>query len=482
MKAQFSQAILAFVCCMSLLGSLSGQINSTKNWPYDTITHFRQPDPNLEDSVIFNWQMAEIDGNGDLVREISFWDTAATDTNYIIHLFRNAQRKDTLLLQYRFDTLRNTRFLSRYQEATYGTDGLLDSIWVEVYSTLSPYDLVSVRSYHYDSLEREIACYRYAPQNGVLALEVYETRTYYDSSLIAQYRYFWDFAGSEPTPILLTETANYYGPNSELEYTLIRSRSLASDPVLQTDSIHHFFDAQGRRIERQQYGWNTAIQSWELDIRDTLQYDIPGYDLEEIQYVDSSGFMLPASRIRQWQIDSLEVVQRAEWERSTQSWWNSRQDTAITDQYGQQKLLKRYSYHSPGQLWSFLQVRKNYANGDGVYRYEEVLLQNFQYNIVSRRSSVYSLRTGTLSPIEPILSFMIQLYPNPTQGQVSIEYPLGQVGHVQILQANGQTVLQRALNASGRWQGDLSSLPAGLYFVRVQLDGKRLTRSLMLRK
>lgn len=82
--------------------------------------------------------------------------------------------------------------------------------------------------------------------------------------------------------------------------------------------------------------------------------------------------------------------------------------------------------------------------------------------IQSNNSPVVECIT-TSTKVEEIES--INIFPNPTRGELSIENPLGLTGTINILDISGQLISSQALN--GQNSIDLSQQAAGLYIIQV---------------
>ena len=80
-----------------------------------------------------------------------------------------------------------------------------------------------------------------------------------------------------------------------------------------------------------------------------------------------------------------------------------------------------------------------------------------------------------IQPFEPILQRDIELkvFPNPTQGKVSIEFPFYMEEDVSVDISNsiGKIVYQNSYRQNEKVELDLSSFPNGIYFIKCVCDG-----------
>jgi hypothetical protein len=82
----------------------------------------------------------------------------------------------------------------------------------------------------------------------------------------------------------------------------------------------------------------------------------------------------------------------------------------------------------------------------------------------------------------PVASADVRLFPNPANNTVWVDNMSNQkMGAITVLNAVGAVVAQKQA-AGKREQIDLSSLPAGSYLVRIQLDGTTTVRRMQIVK
>ncbi|MFO7616005.1 MAG: T9SS type A sorting domain-containing protein, partial [Bacteroidales bacterium] len=96
------------------------------------------------------------------------------------------------------------------------------------------------------------------------------------------------------------------------------------------------------------------------------------------------------------------------------------------------------------------------------------------------------LFAGSASTLNPLSNLAMRLYPNPTDGQVTLEVLSEQPGraNVRIFNIAGQVVTDETHELSaGKWvrQLDLSQLPKGVYTLVIKGDGQSITEKITLR-
>lgn len=100
-------------------------------------------------------------------------------------------------------------------------------------------------------------------------------------------------------------------------------------------------------------------------------------------------------------------------------------------------------------------------------------------------SAVYSPRLGNFSnpAAEAATIEQVQLYPNPSQGNITIELPgVGEEDiEIRIFNEKGQTVLNRSLSkGQSSWNLDLPELASGLYLVKMHMGQTTKTEKLIV--
>lgn len=132
----------------------------------------------------------------------------------------------------------------------------------------------------------------------------------------------------------------------------------------------------------------------------------------------------------------------------------------------------------------------NLPNGIFTYgkRYKIILTVDCPCSKLARTemnvSAVYGQRLGQFPASDEAEALeQIQLYPNPTQGNITIEMPGNQDGdlQLQIFNEKGQTVLIRSLHGGqSSWNLDLPELSSGLYMVQMRMGQTTKTEKLIV--
>jgi len=85
--------------------------------------------------------------------------------------------------------------------------------------------------------------------------------------------------------------------------------------------------------------------------------------------------------------------------------------------------------------------------------------------------------TASLAP--PLSKGEMTVYPNPTTGDITLDFGIGKSGQMTIYNAQGQQVRQATVQ-SGVHYTEGKVLPTGLYFVEVVADGEKRTTKLII--
>ncbi len=80
-------------------------------------------------------------------------------------------------------------------------------------------------------------------------------------------------------------------------------------------------------------------------------------------------------------------------------------------------------------------------------------------------------------------SFEVAMYPNPTAGKVNLEFKSGVYDvELSVMDITGKTVFRKSYTASGRIVFDMSDKIAGMYFVKMDIDGTQVVKKLIVKK
>jgi hypothetical protein len=95
-----------------------------------------------------------------------------------------------------------------------------------------------------------------------------------------------------------------------------------------------------------------------------------------------------------------------------------------------------------------------------------------------------AIASGNTSTESPTIEGQTRIYPNPTTGVFTVEVPaLEKDAHVTVLDINGRSLLTETLPANPyeqKLQLQMPEVARGMYFIRIETDGKLFTKKLML--
>lgn len=81
--------------------------------------------------------------------------------------------------------------------------------------------------------------------------------------------------------------------------------------------------------------------------------------------------------------------------------------------------------------------------------------------------------------IEELPSSTVNIYPNPTSGQIIIPLEEGTIKSVTLRNSLGQLLLTDNHPSSDKLELDISTFPTGIYFLQLELDGEVLTKKII---
>ncbi len=140
----------------------------------------------------------------------------------------------------------------------------------------------------------------------------------------------------------------------------------------------------------------------------------------------------------------------------------------------------------------------NFVPSSGEWDNHQVMLNNYvgKRNVILRFDAISNqggniyldnINIGSVSSVEHVaLNSELSLYPNPSSGQVQLQFTAFEAGEasIEVLDLSGKVVHRAAANVfSGENNNtlNLSGLSEGMYLVQVEMNGQRITQKLMLR-
>ncbi|MEM7370564.1 MAG: Omp28-related outer membrane protein [Bacteroidota bacterium] len=129
---------------------------------------------------------------------------------------------------------------------------------------------------------------------------------------------------------------------------------------------------------------------------------------------------------------------------------------------GEMSFSFNYSFHTD---WDITQV------------YAIAFVQDMNSKEVMNSGSTLDSRAST--SIDPVFNEQIAVYPNPAHTQFQLDWSgiSGSLASIQLFSTTGQSVLAKQVaGREGKATLDVSSLPKGMYFLQIELDGKYASR------
>ncbi len=444
-------------------------------WPYDSLWGFSYlGDPALQDSVFSFLKVYNLDAEGYINSEIKFLDSTATDTSSVSQYFRDADQRDTLILNYSY--LNGVRSLCDKQQYTYHPNAERES-WVRTfYSKNPPYQPLQKIASFYDTLGQEYAKQWYNWENGAFSLNTHVYNLIQDTLIIERLVYSNFF--SLPDTVLAQRTRWFYDAMGLRTYWLHESRNSPNSSLQLSDSLHYSFDNQDRWTKQELYAWDLNNQAWVFAQKDTFEYT-PDQTTHTSFFV-SNGQLRPGNRAKDLDTDLLRTLENEIWLDSCQCWWRNRLDSTIFDTFGRKQEAYVLSANTPSDSSFSLSQTYSYFGNQPYLKYTFESSYTYSNDQYSSSSTHYSLRDAVISSTESAFELSIALFPNPTSGLIQLLYPSGKMGSVKIYQSDGRLMLEEKLDLGGSWQGELSAYPAGLYFIELQQDSKRSVKQFIL--
>jgi hypothetical protein len=83
--------------------------------------------------------------------------------------------------------------------------------------------------------------------------------------------------------------------------------------------------------------------------------------------------------------------------------------------------------------------------------------------------------------IEEIAATLLEMYPNPTNGLLTIDLKMITIQSVEIADLNGRVVNSAVVNGS-TYQADLSGLKNGMYLVKIHTNAGTVQKNVLVQK
>lgn len=445
-------------------------------WPFDTIgTYEHNTEAPAPDSTLTQLQVFSVNPSEYVEQVIDLRDSSGTDTMAIRSYFRDENQQDTLEMQVVF--VSGNPVLSMTTRRTYFPNGKLDSLVQENFETNPPYALNLRDVIQYDTAGNELSSYLYQLGDSTLELSRYELNEFENDRVIS---YTYSTFGILSSPILRSRTTRNLSPTGMLMNVAFYFRIHPDSSLTPFDSLNYHYDVQGWLVKNDRYIGQADGASWLLYSQDTLEYFTGEQDYQTTRFLVESDTTRPRDRFRTLFSDTLAYYSVNFWEDSCQCWQVVHEYRTNYDELGRQSSYFGVSYSAPNDTAFLNEIQYLYYGESSFLKYYRSFVLFSPDFPPSVFSFTYSLRDGITSiPLAP-LSLDLHLYPNPSTGRVYLQYPAGQVASLRIFQPDGREVLQKSLNRSGLWQGDLSHLPAGMYYIEVRTDEQRGIKPLIL--
>ncbi|WP_421750655.1 LamG-like jellyroll fold domain-containing protein [Croceimicrobium sp.] len=119
--------------------------------------------------------------------------------------------------------------------------------------------------------------------------------------------------------------------------------------------------------------------------------------------------------------------------------------------------------------YQWLKCTDNYSKIVGATRRQFTFVLNGSYAVeVSLNGCVDTSACIVITNVglDELSADMLQVYPNPAQGHINLEYPAGSFEKYELLSLDGALIRQGKLDASGNSKVELSQISGGLFFIR----------------
>ena len=187
-----------------------------------------------------------------------------------------------------------------------------------------------------------------------------------------------------------------------------------------------------------------------------------------------------------------------EWRRSIILWWPGN-ELVLSNPEWENNGTSSYSGSGMGGYYSTVSHRLSKGGGGDdptTYADKLIFLETYQYNcsywpIFLKKADDTKSVTSLSKPLSntevekksPVIKGLA-LYPNPSNGNLKVEYETSIESTIEILDATGKQVFKQLIQREGRIEENLNleSLTNGIYLLRVNNGEKLLAKKLVIQK
>ena len=332
-------------------------------------------------------------------------------------------------------------------------------------------------TYTYEASNHTITYMVYSrdPGTGEWYGDFYETKTYdANGNLIDFLIYHWDSGTSDwivnwhqiniyDTIGNNTESAEYKWDSGINDWVGWRSRTSA-------------YDVNGNETESFFYRWDSETNDWVVSSRRTFNYrsDTSGYITEGIWHSwnpETSDWIKKDSSVTVEDANGNLIEHFSfDWDSETGDWNGDLHSAYTYDDHG--NMSEEISYYWDSEINGWVVFRHStftytYDSNENELEYiwNEWALEYNDWRFISKKVSYWSELTTFISNNITDLNYIV--YPNPTQGMLTIETGIIGQYSINITSLNGKLMYNSKV-AGPTHQIDLSSFEKGLYFIMIR--------------
>lgn len=307
--------------------------------------------------------------------------------------------------------------------------------------------------------------------------------------------------------------------------TMYRSFYYSADTLMGADSSIMIYDANNNPLTLMSFDWDFSTGTWgAAAIKSEATYDANNHYTSFVTYHWVNGGWVASSRAISIQYDAynnlnayiFQNYNNGQWENedktemtyiaygqcvlnieygwnyATSTWVNNYKGVYTYDGFGNENSRNSFEWDTLTSQWVLTYTTENTYNANNVESYnlsasnwetrtnvytfcpnnicyaariEEVEDQN---NFYLKQLSNYYGCTYTLDATSLNSEAFSKVYPNPTQGKLTIEFAVGVAGELRVFNALGQELAQHAITSMIHL--DLTQQPAGVFYLQAQLN------------
>jgi len=240
------------------------------------------------------------------------------------------------------------------------------------------------------------------------------------------------------------------------------------------------FDAGGNVIQSFDYVWDNDVNNWVSSVKDDYSYDANGNLIQYISYDwdSNNNSWLGYEKIDYAYNPSENMNTETKYEWSQDAWVSTTKYESYYDSEGNETREVSYNWDDVAKQWILYRMDEYIYNSFGAwsqYISYDWDIYNEKWLVAYESNYYYSLHDVTNVAV---LKDELTVYPNPVMDGFRVS-GLNEMSNLTLFDMNGKELLSKEINNNE--YVSVSSLPKGIYFIRLIYSNAIVERKLVKR-